>query len=77
MVICSSIIVLRRRRPELPRAFRTPWVPLVPIVGIGFSLWLIWELPAITKERFVVWMAIGLLIYFGYGRRHSKLATAP
>jgi APA family basic amino acid/polyamine antiporter len=77
VVICSSIIVLRRRRPELPRAFRTPWVPLVPIVGIGFSLWLIWELPAITKERFVVWMAIGLLIYFGYGRRHSKLATAP
>jgi APA family basic amino acid/polyamine antiporter len=77
VVICSSIIVLRRRRPELPRAFRTPWVPVVPIVGIGFSLWLIWELPAITKERFVIWMVLGLLIYFGYGRRHSRLATSP
>lgn len=76
VVICSSIIVLRRRKPDLPRAFRTPWVPLVPIIGILFSLWLIWELPAITKERFVIWMVIGLVIYFSYGRRRSHLAQA-
>jgi APA family basic amino acid/polyamine antiporter len=76
IVICSSIIVLRRRRPELPRAFRTPWVPFVPVIGVAFSIWLIWELPPITKQRLVVWMALGLLIYFGYGRRHSRLADA-
>jgi APA family basic amino acid/polyamine antiporter len=75
IVICSSIIVLRVRKPDLPRAFRTPWVPVVPLVGIGFSLWLISGLPMITMERFVIWMAIGLVIYFGYGMRHSKLAA--
>ena len=74
VVICASIIVLRRRKPNLPRAFRTPWVPLVPVIGILFSLWLILELPMITKERFVVWMVVGLAVYFGYGIRHSRLA---
>jgi APA family basic amino acid/polyamine antiporter len=73
VVICASIIVLRRRRPEIPRAFRTPWVPLVPLVGIGFSLWLISQLPPITWERFLIWMALGLALYFGYGIRHSRL----
>ena len=75
IVICASIIVLRRRRPELPRTFRTPWVPFVPLVGIGFSIWLICKLPWITWERFVIWMVIGLVIYFSYGLRHSRLAA--
>ena len=75
VVICASIMVLRVRKPDLPRAFRTPWVPVVPIIGILFSLWLIWELPMITKERFVIWMVIGLGVYFGYGIRHSRLAA--
>ena len=74
IVICASIIVLRVRRPEVKRAFRTPWVPLVPLVGIGFSIWLISQLPPITWERFVIWMVIGLVVYFGYGLRHSELA---
>lgn len=74
IVICGSIIVLRRQRPDIHRAFRTPWVPLVPIIGIVFSIWLISQLPWITLERFIVWMALGLLIYFGYGIRRSKLA---
>jgi APA family basic amino acid/polyamine antiporter len=81
VVICASIIVLRHRRPEIPRTFRTPWVPLVPLVGIGFSLWLISQLPPITWERFLIWMALGLALYFGYGIRHSRLgrqdAAAP
>ncbi len=82
VVICASIIVLRHRRPDVPRAFRTPWVPLVPLVGIGFSLWLISQLPPITWERFLIWMAFGLALYFGYGIRHSRLgrqgaAAAP
>lgn len=76
IVICAAVIVLRRRRPELPRSFRTPWVPLVPLLGIGFSAWLISGLPAATYARFVIWMALGLLVYFGYGIRHSRLAEA-
>jgi APA family basic amino acid/polyamine antiporter len=76
IVICAAVLVLRARKPELPRAFRTPWVPVVPIVGILFSIWLLSELAAITWMVFLVWLALGLVIYFGYGIRHSKLATA-
>lgn len=74
IVICASVILLRVRKPDLPRAFRTPWVPLIPLIGIGFSIWLLSELAAVTWLVFLVWVAIGLLIYFGYGIRHSKLA---
>ncbi|HEY0180870.1 MAG TPA: amino acid permease [Dokdonella sp.] len=76
IVICTSIIVLRVRKPELPRTFRTPWVPLVPLVGIAFSIWLLSELAAITWAVFLIWVAIGLAIYFGWGIRHSRLARA-
>jgi len=75
IVICASVILLRIRRPDLPRAFRTPWVPLVPLVGIGFSLWLLSELALVTWMVFVIWVSIGLVIYFSYGIRHSKLAV--
>ncbi len=75
IVICSAIIVLRVRQPDLPRRFRTPLVPWIPLIGIGFSVLLIAGLQAITYWRFVVWMLIGLLIYFGYGRRHSLLGA--
>jgi APA family basic amino acid/polyamine antiporter len=75
IIICTAIIVLRVRQPELPRRFRTPWVPWVPLVGIVFSLVLIWGLQAITYWRFIIWMALGLWIYFGYGMRHSALAS--
>jgi APA family basic amino acid/polyamine antiporter len=74
VVICGAILVLRYRQPELPRAFRTPWVPFVPLIGIGFSLWLLSLLPWTTWERFLIWMGLGLIVYFGYGIRHSKLA---
>ena len=73
IVICASVILLRMRKPDLPRSFRTPLVPLVPLVGIGFSIWLLSELALITWMVFVVWVAIGLVVYFGYGIRHSKL----
>ena len=75
IVICASVIVLRVRKPELPRAFRTPWVPVVPIVGILFSIWLLSELAAITWGVFLIWVSLGLIIYFAYGIRHSKLAA--
>jgi len=74
VVICGAVLVLRYRQPDLPRAFRTPWVPFVPVIGIGFSIWLLTHLPWPTWERFLVWLALGLLVYFGYGIRHSRLA---
>jgi basic amino acid/polyamine antiporter, APA family len=73
IVICASVILLRMRKPDLPRAFRTPLVPLIPLIGIAFSIWLLSELALITWMVFVVWVAIGLVVYFGYGIRHSKL----
>ncbi|PPD02961.1 MAG: amino acid permease, partial [Methylocystis sp.] len=74
VVICSAIIVLRRTRPDVPRSFRAPFVPFTPLAGIGFSIWLLSRLPAVAWERFAIWMAIGLAIYFLYSRRHSRLA---
>lgn len=74
ILICSSIMVLRKKRPELERRFKTPFVPFVPLIGIGFSIYLIISLPAVTWIRFVVWMVIGFIIYITYGRRKSKLA---
>ncbi|MGA3303984.1 MAG: amino acid permease [Methylovirgula sp.] len=73
-VICLAVIVLRHTRPDVPRTFRTPFVPFIPIAGIGFSLWLLSKLPGIAWERFLIWMILGLCLYFSYGRRHSKLA---
>ena len=73
IVICASVILLRIRKPDLPRAFRTPWVPVIPLIGIAFSLWLLSELALVTWMVFVVWVSIGLVVYFAYGIRHSKL----
>ena len=73
IVICSAVAVLRWRQPNLHRPFRTPWVPWVPLIGVGFSCWLIWGLPSITYWRFGLWLLLGLVVYLGYGRRHSRL----
>jgi len=73
-VICVAVIVMRKTRPDAPRSFRTPFSPVVPLLGVGFSLWLLSRLPAIAWERFFLWLALGLAVYFLYGRRHSKLA---
>ena len=75
VIICISIIVLRRTRPDVQRSFRTPFVPWIPLAGIGFSLWLLSKLPAAAWERFAIWMLIGLVLYFSYGRRRSALAS--
>ncbi|ANB61554.1 amino acid permease [Anoxybacteroides amylolyticum] len=74
VLICSAVIVLRVKRPELERKFRTPFVPFIPLIGIGFSIYLIISLPQITWIRFIVWMAVGLIIYAVYGKRKSTLA---
>ena len=73
IVICMSVIMLRIRKPDIPRSFRTPWVPVIPIIGIAFSIWLLSELSLVTWKVFLIWVALGLVVYFGYGIRHSKL----
>jgi APA family basic amino acid/polyamine antiporter len=74
VVVCTAVIVLRYRQPELPRAFRTPWMPFVPALGVVFSLWLITFLHWQTWVRFAVWFVLGLVVYFGYSYRRSALA---
>jgi APA family basic amino acid/polyamine antiporter len=73
IIVSASIIILRRQRPDLNRPFKTPLVPLVPILAIIFCSFLVAELPTITHIRFVVWLAIGLFIYYFYGRKKSNL----
>jgi APA family basic amino acid/polyamine antiporter len=73
VIVCGGIIVLRRKQPDLPRPFRTPLVPLVPILGILTCLGMMALLPVDTWLRLIIWLAIGLAIYFLYGRKHSLL----
>ncbi|WP_370415449.1 amino acid permease [Streptomyces fradiae] len=73
VVVAAGVMVLRRTRPDLHRAFRTPWVPVLPILSIAASLWLMLNLPGETWLRFAIWMIIGFVVYFLYGRRHSRL----
>jgi APA family basic amino acid/polyamine antiporter len=76
VIVCAGIIVLRYRSPELVRPFRTPWVPAVPALGILFCGFLMYSLPVDTWMRLFIWMAIGLVIYFAYGKKNSKLGKA-
>jgi APA family basic amino acid/polyamine antiporter len=72
IIVCAGIMVLRKRRPELPRPFRAPWMPFTPIAGIVVSLAMMLGLPGLTWVRLFVWLGVGLLIYFFYSRHHSK-----
>jgi APA family basic amino acid/polyamine antiporter len=76
VAICLAVMILRWTRPDAPRRFRTPFMPFTPLVGIGFSLWLMSRLPALAWARFLVWLALGLVVYFFYSRRHSLLNEA-
>jgi APA family basic amino acid/polyamine antiporter len=76
MIVCAGILVLRYQSPELKRPFRTPFVPFVPLAGIGICGYLMYSLPADTWYRLGIWMALGLAIYFLYGKRNSKLGKA-
>lgn len=75
--VSIGVIVLRKTNPDLPRAFRVPGVPYVPVLAAAFCIFLMVQLPAITWYRFVAWLVIGLLIYFLYGIRHSALNGQP
>jgi APA family basic amino acid/polyamine antiporter len=74
VIVCAAIMVLRRTNPGQPRPFRTPWVPLVPILGIVFNGYMMYKLGWINWARLIVWLVIGLVVYFSYGRHHSRLA---
>ncbi len=73
VIVCFGVWILRKRRPDLHRPFKTPLVPLVPILGILVSLGLMASLPLDTWIRLIVWLAIGMVIYFTYGRHHSRV----
>jgi APA family basic amino acid/polyamine antiporter len=73
VIVCAGVWMTRRRNPNLERPFKTPWVPVVPILGIVISAFLMYNLQNITLLRLVVWLVIGMVIYFGYGRKHSRV----
>jgi APA family basic amino acid/polyamine antiporter len=75
-IVCISIVVLRKTRPEIERPFRTPWVPLIPILGALICFVQMAALPGDTWLRLIVWMAIGMVIYFAYSYRHSKIRNS-
>ncbi len=73
VLVCCGVIILRHTKPDLKRPFRTPWSPVIPLLGMVFCIYLMASLPLITWLRFVIWLTIGLAIYFGYSRKHSAL----
>ena len=77
VIVCFGVMILRYTRPNIPRPFRTPLVPIVPILGILICGYMMYTLPPDTWIRLIVWMAIGLIIYFTYSIRHSRVAEMP
>lgn len=77
VLVCAGVIVLRYTDPGLPRKFRCPWVPVVPAIGVLLCLGMMVFLDGDTWLRLIIWMAIGLTLYFTYGRKHSKLNRQP
>jgi APA family basic amino acid/polyamine antiporter len=75
ILVCIGIVIMRKREPNRPRGFKTPWVPVIPLLGVISCFYLMFGLPRITWIRFGGWLAVGLVIYFLYGRWHSKLHT--
>lgn len=72
-IVCAGVWILRRRHPDLERPFRTPLVPVVPILGILSAFYLMIRLPLLTWEVLIVWLILGLVIYFTYSVKHSKV----
>ncbi|MBB3674985.1 amino acid permease [Modestobacter versicolor] len=77
VLVSAAVPVLRRTRPDLPRAFRVPFSPIVPVLSALACLYLMLNLEVETWLRFLAWLLIGLVVYAGYGRRHSRLRDQP
>jgi APA family basic amino acid/polyamine antiporter len=73
VIVCTAVLIMRKKHPEAERPFRCPWVPFVPIMGILTCLLLMFSLPVANWWRLITWLALGFLIYFVYGRRHSVM----
>ena len=73
VLVAIGILILRKTNPDQPRPFRTPLVPIVPALAVISCAYLMIQLPWITWVRFVVWLAVGIVFYFVYGARHSRL----
>jgi len=73
VVVCAAVLIMRRKYPDAQRPFRCPWVPFVPVMGILACLMLMFSLPTANWWRLFVWLALGLVIYFIYGRHHSVM----
>jgi basic amino acid/polyamine antiporter, APA family len=76
VVVCAAVLIMRKKYPNAERPFRCPWVPVVPVLGILCCLMLMFSLPADNWWRLAGWLAIGMLIYLFYGRRHSVMAQS-
>ena len=73
VIVSISVMVLRRTNPNQPRPFRTPWVPLIPILGVISNGYMMYKLGWVNWARLFIWLAIGLVVYFNYGRKHSRV----
>ncbi len=73
VIVCIAVILLRRTDPDQSRPFRTPWVPVVPILGVIFNGYMMYRLGWINWARLIIWLAIGLVVYFTYGQKHSRV----
>ena len=76
VIVCAAVLIMRKTHPEAERPFRCPWVPFVPIMGILTCGMLMFSLPVDNWWRLIVWLLIGMAIYFFYGRKHSIMAVA-
>ena len=73
VIVCIAVMILRKKNPDQARPFRTPWVPLVPILGILFNGYMMYKLGWVNWARLFIWLIIGLVIYFTYSRYHSRV----
>src|SRR5262252_3787067 len=75
VIVSIAVVVLRRTNPDQPRPFRTPWVPLVPILGVISNGYMMYKLGWVNWARLIIWLVIGLFVYFGYGQKHSHVQS--